>query len=473
MIDPSAVPPWVWIFAAALALLFVVTATVLLCRRRKDAPAPASATEAKKLRADRRIDAALMTVIVPGIGIVMAAYAVCTFEGMVAFAQQQLGWGVDINHEGAWLRFVPWATFDAAGVIFTLLRIYSVRKRRFGAARQAGRAVAAAMIAAAGVQLSQGGEDHKWAAGAFLGALAIFGGYALHTFIEAITDKKVATEQEEKDAANRKRPEFGDRWFFAPIETLLVLRCLSLYPLPKGVEPTVENALKHRKKIRGQQIAERDKLGFGWFPLVRASSASAAMDLVERHRERGAAEALAAVEREAAAKAAQIAADAAEEIRRLAARSNALEERLRRVEAERDAAVQQAEQNRNQVGHASQAVEAKDALIARLRGELADAARQVEDHDAARTHAEQQAAAATLRAELMDGRVPRQDTDGELDSGPIEDAARRWLDGRPNGVTAQQAAEEAGITEPWGDALRARITRAYRRLEKARTAAAK
>lgn len=405
-------PPWVILLGVGQGAFVVLAFAALLILRRRAAPPPSPAGEidARKQRREQRIDTAIMSVVIPGIGAVLAAYAICTFEGMTAFAEDQLGWN-------SWLKYVPWGTADAAGIIFTLLRIYSVRKRRLGAARHAGRAVAAAMLIAAGVQLTQGGDDHKFGAGLFLAGVAIFGGFGLHVVIEAITDQKAMTEEEAAEAAARKRPAFGDRWVFAPVETLLVLRCLALYPLPKGTEVTVQAALDHRKRIRGERIAERGRLGLGWWPLVSTSSASAAAAQFEAGLETNAQEEIAEIREKATAYAEELRATAAAEVERIAAELAEAHAQTGQTADERDARIaeigdelagaqaraQEAEHRAEQLGAQARAEaerwgEQRRALEAEHRARIA----QMEAEHAARI-----ARAELARTSAQDGEQPR------------------------------------------------------------------
>jgi membrane associated rhomboid family serine protease len=140
-------PPGVLLLIAGQSLLIAgYLFYALLFRKRKRAATPALATAE---RAERRVDNAMMAVIVVLLVAMMSAYAICTFEGMVALAEHQFGWH-------GWLKYVPWGAYDAASILFTLLAVRQVRRGR--SPRKAYKAVAIATAISASLQLYQGGD---------------------------------------------------------------------------------------------------------------------------------------------------------------------------------------------------------------------------------------------------------------------------------------------------------------------------
>lgn len=464
----AANPGWLFWVCAAQAALIVLFLLIAWLRRSRRELAQIGEDQAKSRRT-RAIDAAQMAVIIPGIGATMGAYAICTFEGMVAFAEDKLEWH-------GWLKYVPWSAYDVASIVFTLLGVYAVRHSRPGAARKAYRAVAVATVISASIQLWQGGQGNTAAGGVFLGCLAGFGGYALHTFIDAITDKRTLSKEEAEEAAARKTPAFGQRWLWASISTALTLRCWHVHPPKPGTPVTVEAALDNRKRVRAARVAERGQFGRPWLPIMWVSTATAYAERLKTGIGGQAADAVAEAEGRAAAERAELIAQARDHAQRMDARMAELADAVRTAEAERDAARQQAQQNRTQVGDASAAVESAERELARVRTELADAVRTASAARADAHAQEQRATAAEARADALtgaladaaSGRVPAQGGHDRPDaSGPdvdarIEKAARLWLDGRA--ASAQKAAEQAGIPGPFTDALRKKIGRAKERL---------
>jgi hypothetical protein len=218
---------WAWVVAAGGWALLVAAVAALIYRRRD------SDTRSRQ-------QTVLLICGLVFSAVVLAAFAIGTFEGGTAFAADRLGWK-------DWRKVIPWASLDAASVGFSLFAIRAVMLSR--SPRPARRVVYLTASFSAGVQLTQGGSQHHWQAGAFLAFLALIGYKVLDTVVEQLRDA------EEDETAYLKSPKFGLRWLTYPTNTLCAWLAWQNFPPSEGTKPTILNAADNLSRVRGDKLA--------------------------------------------------------------------------------------------------------------------------------------------------------------------------------------------------------------------------
>lgn len=221
-------PLYVWIASAAATVVLMVV--IIRAVRRQRAAEPS----AERMSRLQLIGALAFS------SVVIAAFMIGTFEGGVAFAHDMLGWN-------DWRRVIPWGSFDAASIGFSLFAIRAIGRGR--SPRAAMRVVYLSAASSACVQLMEGGGLHKWQGGLFLAALAATSAMVLHNIMDQLSGR--ATIKQVDDEKLR----FGKRWFTSMPSTLCAWLAWTNFP-DETLAPTVPNALRHLKAVRATKRAE-------------------------------------------------------------------------------------------------------------------------------------------------------------------------------------------------------------------------
>lgn len=228
-------PLGVWIAGGVGAVVFTAVLVRLIRKQRATQP------DAERMSRLQLIGALAFSAVV------VASFVIGTFEGGVAFADHYLGWD-------NWRRVIPWGSFDASSMAFSLFAIRAIGRGR--SPKRAMRVVYASAGASACVQLLEGGDLHTWQGGAFLAALAVGSTMVVHSVIDQIRGKEALVGEEEK-------LRFRKRWLTSFPSTVCAWLAWTNFP-PENLAPTVRNALRHLEEVRAGKRARMTERPAWW-----------------------------------------------------------------------------------------------------------------------------------------------------------------------------------------------------------------
>lgn len=191
-------------------------------------------------RTERLKDRALFAAAILAGLTVYLGFVIGSYQGLTAFARDFVGWA-------DWKQNIVPVTLDGGGAAFGFLAFRAVARGKAPYACYA--IVWLSAAAGAGFNFLQGGEHHRWQAGAYLAYLSVVSMGMFHTFLEQF--------KEGARLVIRERPSFGIRWFTYPSNTVCAALAWINYPPIEGTKPSVANAVLHLESVRADKRASR------------------------------------------------------------------------------------------------------------------------------------------------------------------------------------------------------------------------
>jgi hypothetical protein len=223
-------PLWVTIGAPIGAIVALVGICLLISRASRRA---GQRTHTPAVGSQRWKDRFLFGAALLGGATVYGAFVIGSYEGLTAFANEVLAWH-------GWKENLVPVTLDGGGAAFGFLAFRAVSRQQSPYRCYA--IVWSSAGASAAFNFMQGGNSHRWEAGAYLAFLSLAGMVLFHTFLD----------QFETGAQFHKRtyPKFGLRWVTYTYNTACAALAWINHPPTAGTDPNVINAVEHLDQVR-------------------------------------------------------------------------------------------------------------------------------------------------------------------------------------------------------------------------------